>query len=88
MADLPTRPERPPLPTPGEKPRHSNWITVLLAFMLAIGGLVSLMVMPLVGYAPVIILAVFGFVALHYFTWGWWLTNLVRKEQDNDDHPK
>ena len=85
MANLPPRPERPNLPPPDEKPRRSNWLTILLAFLMAIGGLVSLMVMPLVGYAPVIILAVFGFIALHYFTWGWWLSNVVRKEESEDE---
>lgn len=85
MANVPPRPERPNLPPPEAKPRRSNWITILLAFIMAIGGLVSLMIMPLVGYAPVIILAVFGFIALHYFTWGWWLSNMVREEEASED---
>lgn len=76
------------MPSPGERPRRSNWVTILLAFVMAIAGMASLMAMPLVGYAPVIILAVFGFIALHYYTWGWWLTNMVRKDEDEEDQPK
>jgi hypothetical protein len=71
------------MPNPEEKPRRGTWLTVLIAFMMAVGGLASLMVMPLVGYAPVIILAVFGFAALHYFVWGWWLTKIMREENDD-----
>jgi hypothetical protein len=85
MNNPPVRPQRPPTPSPDDKPRRSNWLTVLLAFVLAIGGLVSLMVMPLVGYAPVIILAVFGFAALHYFVWGWWLSKIIREEEADDE---
>jgi len=84
MITPPIRPERPTMPPREEKPRGNNWITILLAFLMAVGGLFSLMVMPLVGYAPVIVLAVFGFVALHYCVWGWWLTGKLRDEQNDE----
>jgi hypothetical protein len=82
MSNAPQRPERPRPPAPPEKPRSSNLLTLGLAFMMAIGGIVSLMVMPLVGYAPVIVLAVFCFIALHYFTWGWWLSKKLGQERE------
>lgn len=85
MSNVPPRPERPRPPAPPEKPRSSNWLTIGLAFLMAIGGIVSLMVMPLVGYAPVIVLAVFGFIALHYFTWGWWLSKLLREQPEEEE---
>ena len=86
MSTVPPRPERPNFPAPDEKPRRGTWLTVLLAFGMAIAGLLSLALMPLVGFMPVVILAVFGFVALHYFTWGWWLSGIVRDEEE--DQPK
>jgi hypothetical protein len=84
MANPPPRPERPSFPATDEKPRRGSWLIVLVAFLMAIGGLVSLMVMPLVSFMPVIVLAIFGFVALHYFVWGWWLSNIVREEEEDD----
>jgi hypothetical protein len=89
MSTLPVRPERPqPSALPGEKPRGGSWLTVLLAFMMAVAGLASLMVMPLVGYMPVIVLAVFGFAALHYCTWGWWLSKIIRDEENDQADSK
>jgi hypothetical protein len=85
MNNIPQRPERPLPPQPKATPRGGNLLTIGLAFMMAIGGIVSLMVMPLVGYAPVIVLAVFCFIALHYFTWGWWLSKKLGKEAQDSE---
>lgn len=86
MSNAPIRPERPPRPDEKSKPRGGNLVTIGLALTMAVGGVVSLMVMPLVGYAPVIVLAVFCFIALHYFTWGWWLSKrLMLNANDADD---
>jgi hypothetical protein len=84
MSNLPTRPDRPEMADPNQrKHRPANTLfTVMLAAMMAVAGLASLMVMPLVGYAPVIVLAVFGFAALHYFTWGWWLSKSIRDKEN------
>ena len=85
MAELPPRPERPQLAHRGDKPRRSNWLTVLVAFGMAIAGLMSLMLMPLLNFAPVIVLAVFGFAALHYLVWGRWLSRYIREEDQEED---
>ena len=82
MANPPIRPERPAMPSPGEKPRRGNWLVVLIAFVMAIAGLFSMMVLPLLGFFPVIVFAVFGFIAFHHFAWGWWLSKAIRKEEE------
>ena len=74
------------MPTSGEKPRRgSNWLVVLVAFMMGAAGLASMMVMPLLGFFPIIVLAVFCFIAFHHFTWGWWLSKAIRDEEEEDE---
>jgi hypothetical protein len=86
MADFPVRPERPSMPTNGEKPRRgSNWIVVIAAFLMGAVGLTSLMVMPLLNFFPVIVLAVFCFIAFHHFVWGRWLSKALRDEAEEDE---
>ena len=85
MADFPVRPERPTMPSGGEKPRRSNWLVVLVAIVMGTVGLASMMVMPLLGFFPVIVLAVFCFIAFHHFVWGWWLSKAIREEADEED---
>ena len=84
MAKMPERPARPSSAEPGAGARKSSWLTVMLALFMALAGITSLMVMPLVGYAPVIILAVFGFAALHYVVWGWWLPKYLRDSEEEE----
>jgi hypothetical protein len=92
MTEPPRRPQRPQFPATDEaKPRRGSWVTVIVALMLVVGSFVSMMVMPLVGYAPLIVLALFAFAALHYFTWGWWLSKIIRdgeaEESQRSDKP-
>jgi hypothetical protein len=69
----------------GEQRRRSNWLVVIVALVMAIGGLVSMMVLPLLNFFPVIVLAVFGFIAFHHFVWGRWLTKIVREEEGAEE---
>jgi hypothetical protein len=85
MANVPPRPERPVMPAHGEKARRSNWLVVIVALVMAVGGLASMMLLPLLNFFPVIVLAVFGFIAFHHFVWGRWLTKIVREEEGQDE---
>jgi len=73
------------MPDRGEKPRRSNWLVVIVALVLAVGGLVSMMVLPLLGFFPVIVVAVFGLIAFHHFVWGRWLANVLRTEEEDKE---
>lgn len=84
MADLPLRPERPAMPDLAEKRRRSNWLVVIAALVMSVGGLVSMMVLPLFNFFPVIVIAVFGFIAFHHFVWGRWLTKVMREEETGE----
>jgi hypothetical protein len=84
MANLPPRPERPATPGRGEKPRGNNWLVIIVALAMAVGGLVSMMLLPLLNFFPVIVIAVFGFIAFHHFVWGRWLTKVIRQEEEEE----
>ena len=73
-------------PEPQEKPRGS-WLSIILAASLAIVVSTALVVITFFIFGAVLAVAagIFGFAALHYVAWGWWLPRMIRDE-DQADH--
>lgn len=64
-------------------------LVVVIAIALGFIGLIS-MVLPQVWYLIVVAGFFSGFIALHYFTWGRWLTRIAaeaheKEESSNED---
>jgi len=59
-------------------------VAIVVGFILA----VVLLIVALTGVAGIFILlaisSVVGFVAFHYFVWGWWLTKSLRDKENTD----
>jgi predicted RND superfamily exporter protein len=88
-----TRNDRPPPPKPtppsAEKPRGSIW-TVILAFVFGVVMFLGLAVvagpfMPVVLAIGGILLIVMGVAAGHYLLWGYWLSDSIRREVEEEE---
>jgi hypothetical protein len=82
-------PPRPDRPAPPEKPRGSIW-TVILAFAFGIAMFLGLAVvagpfMPVVLAIGGILLIVMGVAAGHYLLWGYWLSDSIRREVEEEE---
>jgi len=72
-----TRFPQKPTPAPSQR-NEGTWLALILLLGVAGGliALVSLVIPDIIGL--VLVLAIFGgFVALHYFTWGLWLSQMT-----------
>ena len=73
----PVRPE-----SPEPKPKGS-WVTLMIAAAAGMMILVAL-VMLTGGYLGLVILVgggVFAMAAFHYLVWGWWLSDVIRRQE-------
>ena len=70
-------------PEPQEKARGS-FLAIVLAGSFALAVATGLMFITLFYFGLVLAIAamIFGFAALHYAVWGWWLPRMIR-EEDN-----
>ena len=58
-------------------------IPFTLSVLLLFSGVLIVLPIGYIGWAIVIgIWGLMGIVGLHYFIWGWWLTKIVREEED------
>jgi hypothetical protein len=67
---------------PDESPRGSSWLPIALAAVL-FGFVCVVLIFLTVGFfGSILVMAggLFGFAALHYVVWGWWLSKLIRDE--------
>ncbi len=84
---VPRMPERPDAPDSGAE-KQRGCMSILLASLsgIILLSLFMLLAMPFgkVGLVVVgIIGGVFLIAFLHYVTWGWWLGQLIRREEEN-----
>ncbi|MDA7978547.1 MAG: hypothetical protein MPJ50_07230 [Pirellulales bacterium] len=87
VPQVPVRPQRPPEPTAAQQ---RGCMSILLASFsgIILLTLFVLLAIPFGGVAPVaiaIVGGVFLIAFLHYITWGWWLGQLIRREDDESD---
>jgi hypothetical protein len=77
-----------PVERPSDQKPRGSWLSILMALMLGLGLISALFFLPLVWIGPVLIGGGMFFVALfHYLVWGWWLSDIIRREDaaDSDD---
>jgi hypothetical protein len=70
-------------PEPQEKARGS-FLAIILAGSLGLAAVTGLVFITLGLFGPVLAIAgvIFGFAALHYVVWGWWLPRMIREEDE------
>jgi hypothetical protein len=82
------QPERPIRPPPPEEAKPA---TSPLSILLALGvlALICIVLFFLTGGFFGLVLAIggvaFGFAALHYLVWGWWLGALIRRDVEDEE---
>ena len=69
-----------PAPQPPQRRNGTGLILILLPIVLVTGLLAVLFQ----GFV-IIVLAVLGVVGLHYFLWGWWLGEAIKREDEEED---
>jgi hypothetical protein len=80
----------PPLrPVPPEKPRGSLW-AVLLALMFGLAMFIGLVFLagalgPIVAAIGGLVLILLAVSAGHYLLWGYWLSDSIRREVEEED---
>jgi uncharacterized RDD family membrane protein YckC len=81
-----TRPAEPPKPPEAPKPRPA-WPSLLLAtgFVLLVCAVLVFLTLGSFGFVPLIAGAIFAFVALHYFLWGWWLGGMIHQDVEEEE---
>lgn len=75
----------PPSPLPESKGR--SLLAILLALGLFLGACAVLLLLSGGFFGLVLIIGggVFAMAALHYVTWGWWLSKKIREEVEAED---
>jgi hypothetical protein len=70
-------------PEPEQKARGSI-LSIILAGSLALAAVTGLVFITLGLFGPVLAVAgiIFGFAALHYVVWGWWLPRMIHEEDE------
>lgn len=77
-------PQRPELPG-DSSPQRSSVATIVVMASLGLFVLVVLVVLTIVFSGGIFVLVgIFLFAAFHYFVWGWWLSKLIRQEDETD----
>ncbi len=66
-----------------EKPRGS-WLAIALVAIVGMMCAGALIFLTLGWFGLVLIIGggIFGLAALHYCVWGWWLTKVLREEEE------
>lgn len=72
------------MPDPEASKPRGSWMAIILVLLVAICAVVGLMFLTLGYFVLVLIIGagVFGFAAFHYLVWGWWLTKVIREEEE------
>ncbi len=83
------RPSLPPRPPHTEKPRGSIWV-VLLALMFGLAMFIGLVFLagalgPVVLGIGGIVLILLAVTAGHYLLWGYWLSDSIRREVEEEE---
>jgi hypothetical protein len=71
--------------TQGEQEKkRGSWLSLLLAGSLTLIVIAGLFFLTLGWIGPVILLGagVFALAAFHYLVWGWWLSKIIRDEEE------
>lgn len=73
-------------PGPPDPPRGS-WLSIFLAVTLGSAALVILSFLTFNLLLPVVVIGglIFVVAGCHYFVWGWWLSDLIRRAHEGDD---
>ena len=69
-----------------QRPRGS-WLSILLVLCAAVLITAGLVFLTLTWFALVVVIAagIFALAAFHYVVWGWWLSKIVRHEEEEID---
>ena len=69
------------------QPPRGSWLSLLLVAIGALVGLAVLIVLTLgqMIFVLVIVAGIFGLAAFHYVVWGWWLSRMIRDEEQADE---
>ena len=81
LPDPPTNPDR----------RRGSWLSVMFTITACSMVFFLLAVLPLGRIGVAVILGSIFFiviVAFHYFAWGWWVTKVVEREQEDERQGK
>jgi len=90
--DRPTPPQRPVMPQRPERPdpsppQGSSVLSIIFMGSLALFVLVGLVLLTIVFNGAIFVLAgIFLFAAFHYLIWGWWLSKMIRREDEPGRH--
>jgi len=71
------------MPPPAPPPARSPWVSIVLASVVGLFLFAALLL--LTGGAAIVGVLAFGFAAVHYLVWGWWLGGIIRREVEEDD---
>lgn len=77
------------MPPPAPPPARSPWISIVLASVVGLFLFSALLLLTggaavAIGGAAIVGLLAFGFAAVHYLVWGWWLGGIIRREAEED----
>lgn len=72
-------------PEPPEK--RGSWLGIVLAliFCSVVFVVLTFLTFGFFGHLLIVVGVLFGIVAFHYLTWGWWLGKVIRQASDEDD---
>lgn len=81
---LPELPSRPPRPEPTQ--RRGSRLSLFFAFMFCLFVISTLSLLTLNAFGVVVGVAavLFGVIGFHYFVWGWWLGEIIRRESETE----
>lgn len=75
------------MPPPEPKSAGSSWLSIALALFAGL-FLFALLFLLTGGAAAAIVGAacvVFVFAGFHYFVWGWWLSDLIKRDVEEEE---
>ena len=79
---MPQRPE----PPDDSSPQSNSIATIVVMASIGLFLLVGLVLLTIIFNGAIFVLAgIFLFAAFHYFVWGWWLSKMIRREDEPDD---
>jgi len=78
------------MPPPAPPPARSPWVSIVLASVVGLFLFAALLLLTggaavAIGGAAIVGVLAFGFAAVHYLVWGWWLGGIIRREVEEDD---
>ena len=77
----------PPLQRPPGPPKGSRLSAIAALAILVLGSCFLLLLPGLIGFAIVLGgLVFFGVIGIHYFVWGRWLGEILRRAEDEENN--